>query len=143
MEANNIPAFQTEDYMPPANELKSRVDFIYEEGLSEKDQTSFWKQVGKRRNGQLESFLGKRKAMEQAVAAIVSPNDPQESKLRKIYDRVQQIRNTSYEVEKTEQEEKRAKEKPVENVEELWKRGYGNGVQLTWLFLGIGASCGF
>ena len=34
MEASNIPAFQTEDYMPPANELKSRVDFIYEEGIS-------------------------------------------------------------------------------------------------------------
>ena len=28
MEASNIPAFQTEDYMPPPNELKSRVDFI-------------------------------------------------------------------------------------------------------------------
>jgi hypothetical protein len=27
MEANNIPAFQTEDHMPPADELKSRVDF--------------------------------------------------------------------------------------------------------------------
>ena len=35
MEANNIPAFQTEDYMPPPNELKSRVDFIYEEGFAD------------------------------------------------------------------------------------------------------------
>ena len=73
MEASNIPAFQTEDYMPPANELKSRVDFIYEEGFAEKDQASFWKHFGKKRNGQLESFVGKRKAMEQAVAQIVSP----------------------------------------------------------------------
>src|SRR5712692_7808119 len=29
LEASDIPAFQTEDFMPPANELKSRVDFIY------------------------------------------------------------------------------------------------------------------
>jgi hypothetical protein len=29
MEASNIPAFQTEDYMPPPDELRSRVDFIY------------------------------------------------------------------------------------------------------------------
>ena len=143
MEANNIPAFQTEDYMPPADELMSRVDFIYEEGFPEKDQTSYWKKVGKKRNGELESFVGKRKAMEQAVAQIVSPNDSQEVKLRKIYDRVQQIRNTSYELEKTEQEEKRAKEKPPENVEELWKQGYGNGVQLTWLFLGLARAAGF
>src|SRR4029077_17248977 len=29
MEADNIPAFQTEEYMPPENELKFRVNFIY------------------------------------------------------------------------------------------------------------------
>jgi len=143
MEANNIPAFQTEDYMPPQDELKSRVDFIYEEGFAAKDQDSFWKQVGRTRNGQLESFIGKRKAMEQAVAQIVSPNDTQDVKLRKIYDRVQQIRNKSYEVQKTAQEQKRAKEKPAENVEEVWKRGYGDSVQLAWLFLGLVRAAGF
>jgi len=143
MEANNIPAFQTEDYMPPQDELKSRVDFIYEEGFAAKDQDSFWKQVGRTRNGQLESFIGKRKAMEQAVAQIVSPNDSQDVKLRKIYDRVQQIRNQSYEVQKTAQEQKRAKEKPAENVEEVWKRGYGDSVQLAWLFLGLARAAGF
>ena len=143
MEADNIPAFQTEDFMPPANELKSRVDFIYEEGFGEKDQASFWKHFGKKRNGQLEGFIGKRKAMEEAVAQIVSPSDSQDVKLRKIYDRVQQIRNKSYEVQKTEQEAKREKEKPAENVEEIWKRGYGNGVQLTWLFLGLARAAGF
>ena len=143
MEATNIPAFQTEDYMPPPEELKSRVDFIYEEGFAGKDQDSFWKNVGKTRNGQLESFIGKRKAMEQAVAQIVSPNDSQDMKLRKIYDRVQQIRNKSYEVQKTEQEQKRAKEKPAENVEEVWKRGYGDGEQLAWLFLGLARAAGF
>lgn len=143
MEAHDIPAFQTEDYMPPPNELRSRVDFIYEEGFAEKDQDTFWKKYGKRRNGELESFIGKRKAMEQAVAQIVSPNDSQDVKLRKIYDRVQQIRNTSFEPRKTEQEQKREKEKPVENVEEIWKRGYGDGFHLTWLFLGLARAAGF
>jgi len=143
MEASDIPAFQTEDHMPPANELKSRVSFIYEEGLSPKNQVDFWKQVGKKRNDELESFIGKRKAMEQAVAEITSPNDPQDVKLRKIYDRVQQIRNKSYELRKTEQELKRDREKPIENVEEIWKRGYGSGVQLTWLFLGLARAAGF
>ena len=31
LEASNIPAFQTEDFMPPENEMKSRVDFTYSE----------------------------------------------------------------------------------------------------------------
>lgn len=145
MEANNIPAFQTEDYMPPATELMAHVDFIYEEGLGGTDQAGYWKQYGKNKNGQMESFVGKRKAMEEAVSQIVAPNDPPELKLRKIYDRVQRFRNTSYEVQKTEQEQKRAREKPVENVnvQDIWKRGYGNGTQLTWLFLGLVRAAGF
>ena len=143
MEAKNIAAFQTEDYMPPANELKSRVDFIYSNDLPERDQEKFWKKVGKNRNDRLEGFIGKHKAMEEAVAQIVAPNDPQEVKLRKIYDRVQQIRNTTYELRKTAQEEKREKEKVAENVEDVWKRGYGNGVQLTWLYLALARAAGF
>ncbi len=84
MEAANIRAFETEDYMPPPDELKSRVDFIYEEGFN-KDATSYWRDLGKKRNGQLEEFVGKRKAMDQALTQIISPSDPQDVKLRKHY----------------------------------------------------------
>jgi Domain of Unknown Function with PDB structure (DUF3857) len=141
--SSDIPAFQTEDYMPPENELKSRVDFIYSDDLIERDVDKYWKNLGKKRNEQLESFIGKRKAMEQAVATIVSPNDSPEVKLQKIYARVQQIRNTSYEVAKTEQEQKRSKEKEPDNVETIWKKQYAEGWQLTWLFLGLARAAGF
>jgi hypothetical protein len=143
LEASNIPAFQTEDFMPPENELKSRVDFFYSEDHPESDPAVFWRNIGKRLNGQLENFIGKRKAMEQAVAQIVAPGDSPEVKLRKIYSRVQQLRNTSFEVRKTEQEQKREKEKDAANVEDIWKRGYGNGVQLTWLYLALVRAAGF
>jgi len=143
MEANNIPAFPAEDFMPPENELKSRVDFIYADDTEERDPEKYWRHVGKGHNDSLESFVGKRKAMESAVAQITSSSDAPEVKLRKIYDRVQAIRNTSYEVQKTEQETKRAKEKSLDNVEELWKRGYGNGRDLTWLFLALSRAAGF
>lgn len=129
--------------MPPENELKARVDFVYDRELPEKDADKFWQRIGKKRNGALEGFVGKRKAMEEAVSQIVSPNDTPEVKLRKIYDRVQQIRNTSYEIRKTEQEEKRDKEKAIANVEDIWKRGYGDGVQLTWMFLALARAAGF
>lgn len=145
IEASNIPAFEEEDHMPPPDELKARVDFYWEDALQDKDAASYWKRIGKKWNGDLESIVGKRGAMERAVAEIVSPNDPPEAKLRKIYDRVQQLRNTSYEIQKTEQEQKRAKLKEVDNanVEEIWKRGYGNGIQLTWLYLGLVRAAGF
>jgi hypothetical protein len=119
------------------------VDFVYEQGITESEPEKFWKQVGRDRNAQLESFIGKRKAMEEAATQIISPNDSQEVKLRKIYDRVQQIRNTSYELRKTEQEEKREKEKVAENAEDVWKQGYGNKLQLTWLFVGLARAAGF
>ena len=143
LEAHDIPSFQTEDYMPPENELKSRVDFIYSEDAFEKDQDKFWKKLGKKRNDALESFIGKRKAMEDAVSQIVSPGDSPDVKLRKIYARVQQIRNTTYEREKTEQEQKRDKEKIPENVETIWKKQYANGRDLTWLFLALARAAGF
>jgi transglutaminase-like putative cysteine protease len=142
MEASNIASFQAEDYMPPEQEMKARVDFIYDNEGADLNPDKYWKDVAKSRNGYLEDFIGKRKAMDQAVAQIVSPSDPPETKLRKIYARVQQLRNTSYEAERSQQEEKRAKEKPPQNVEELWKRGYGNATQLTWLFLALVRAAG-
>jgi len=143
MEADNIPAFQTEDYMPPENELKLRVNFIYQEGSLELDPEKYWTNFGKKQNGYVEEFINKRKAMEQAVAQIVSPGDQPSVKLQKIYARTQQIRNLSYEVNKTEQQEKREKLKAVSNVEELWKNQYGSGWGITWLFLGLARAAGF
>lgn len=87
--------------------------------------------------------MNKKKAMEEAVASIVAPTDPPEVKLRKIYTRMQQLKNTSYEVEKTAQEQKRAQEKNGGNAEDVWKRGYGNGDQITLLFLGLARAAGF
>lgn len=143
MQASDIPAFHAEDYMPPENELKSRVDFIYSRDFLEQDPDKYWKKLGKKRNDQLESFIGKRKAMEEAVATIVSPGDTPEVKLQKIYARVQQIRNTTYEVQKTAEEQKRIKEKTPENVEDIWKKQYSNGRDLTWLFLALARAAGF
>jgi hypothetical protein len=143
LEARNIAAFPTEDFMPPVRELKSRVDFTYSERDLEPNPEKFWKDKGKRWNSGLEDFVGKKKAMQEAVGQIVAANDSPEAKLQKLYARVQQLRNTSYEVEKSEQEQKREKLKEINNVEDLWKRGYGNGQQLTWLFLGLARAAGF
>jgi Domain of Unknown Function with PDB structure (DUF3857) len=143
MEAHDIPPFQTEEFMPPPNELKARVDFSYEMGRQENDPDEFWKLVGKTRNDQLENFVRTQKTILEAAAQIVAPNDAPEVKLRKIYDRVQQIRNTSFELHKTQQEEKREKEKIDLNVGDVWKRGYGNTWQLDWLFLALVRAAGF
>lgn len=143
LEVQNVAAFQDEDYMPPQDEVKARVDFIYTDN-DETNPEKFWKKEGKRLNGRVEDFVNKRKAMEQAVAEIVAASDSPEAKLRKIYARVQQVRNLAYERSKTAQEQKREKLKDINNIEDIWKRGYANdGEDLTWLFLGLARAAGF
>src|SRR5258708_12428789 len=106
--------------MPSENEVKFRVDFTYHEGDVEKEPEKFWKKYGKELNDRAEGFMGKRKAMEQAVAQIVSANDAPEIKLQKIYARVQQAHNTSFDLEKTEQEHKRHKLNATGNFKAMW-----------------------
>ena len=143
LEAHDIPAFQEEDFMPPPEELKSRVNFVYANDTSEKDPEKFWKREGKKHYELVENYVNKKKAMEQAAAQIVSPADPPETKLQKIYARVQQLRNTSFEEQKTEKELKREKQKENNNVEDVWKNQSGEGAELTWLFLGLVRGAGF
>jgi len=142
LEISNIDPFRSEDFMPPENELKARVDFLYSR-RDEKDSIKFWKAEGKLLNESVENFVGKRKAMEQAVAGIAAASDSPEVKLQKIYMRVLQVHNTTLQVDKTEQEQKRAKEKENNNVEDVWKHGYGNGRQINWLFLAMARAAGF
>lgn len=143
LQADNIPAFEIEDFMPPADDLKFHVDFIYEVMKPENDPELYWKHVGEVRERELENFVGNHKAIEQGMADTIGSNDTPEAKLRKIYDRVQQIRNTSYEQSRTTQEQKRENEKPDENVEDVLKRGYGKTWQIDWLFLAMVRAAGF
>ncbi len=142
MEASNIPAFQIEDYMPPANELKFRVLFEYSESMSENDPAKFWKEHGKKFNSQVESFLGKKKDLEQAAAQMVSAGDTPEVKAQKIYARVQQLKNTSFAVEKTNQEQKREQAKAIKTAADLLHAGGGDGSEITWLYLGLVRAAG-
>lgn len=139
----DVPAFQEEDYMPPENELKYRVLFIYSQDIPETDPTKYWRNFGKKQNSRLESFIGQHKDLEAAVSQIVSPADSPDAKLRKIYARVQQLRNLSYETRKSEQEQKRDKQKKNENAADILKNGYGSGSDLTWLFVGLARAAGF
>ena len=143
MTAQNIPAFVTEDFMPPPDELKFRVSFVYHDEPIETDMNKFWRNYGKKRHGQVEGFIDKRKAMEDAVSSIISRDDAPEVKLKKIYERVQSIKNLSYLPAKSVEERKHENMKDNSNVEDVWKRQYAYGWDLTWLFVGLARAAGF
>jgi hypothetical protein len=142
MEVHDVPAFVTEEYMPPAADLMSRVDFIYSnEGHPETDQAAFWKKFGVNTFKITHNFIDERSAMERALSQIVAPGDPPEAKLRKIYARVQRVRNLSYLPRQTQQERERQEPAP-RNVAEIWQRDAGYEAGINWLFLALARVAG-
>ncbi len=145
LESRDVPAFVTEEYMPPEDELKFRVDFIYisdSDPRPEKDPEVYWKKYGKKTYRAVDDFVDRRRAMAEAVAQIVDSGDSPEVKLHKIYERTLQMRNLSFERQKTQQEADRENLKTAKNAEDLWKLGYGDGNQITWLFLALVRAAG-
>jgi hypothetical protein len=143
LELENIPAFDDERFAPPEKELKPRLDFFYrDEGLPMVGD-EFWKDVQKKEYNAAESFIGRRGGIASAANSLVAPGDTAEQKLRKLYAKVQSLRNTAYEREKTEQEEKRDKSKTNKNSEDVLNRGYGDISDMTGLFVAFARAAGF
>jgi len=142
LETHNVPAVVTEEHMPPEDEVRMRVDFIYDASRTARnDPVAFWKAYDKRTDETVERFCDRRRAMSQAVAQITSAGDPPETRVRKLYARVQQIHNLSY-ASDSEREARHEDAASITSVEEVWNRGYGNGQQITWLFLALVRAAG-
>lgn len=142
LESNNIPAFVTEEYMPPENEMRYRVDFIYEgKSLSHKDPATYWKQASKVMYDEVHHFIDQSSTMRAAVAQTVSASDTPEQKLRKLYARASQIINTDFETD-AEREAKDQKPESIHDVADVWKKGYGTADQITWLYLALVQAAG-
>ncbi len=95
LEVNYVPAFQKEEYSPPDENMKIRSDMFYMLGMYG-DTKFYWLSVARREAGYYDQFIGKPKDVRKEIERLVSPGDSDETKLQKIYTRVQQIRSLSY-----------------------------------------------
>ncbi len=146
MDVQNVPALQEEALMPPEGAIAATVEFYYEEPdePSELDPTDkFWNHSAKKWNGDLEHFIDKKHALEAEAANIGGAGDAPEARLRKIYARVLQLRNLSMEDYRSQKENKAENLKPPSNAEEALKRGYADGRQINYLFVGLARAAGF
>lgn len=142
LEVENMAAFESEGYMPPEEDLKPQMRFFYV-GTGSSTPDKFWQDVGRKWNGEVEHFIGNRKEISQAaVQAIGNESDP-EQKLRKLYARAQQLRNLSYERERTELELKKENLKPNQNAGDVLARGTGDREDITRLFVALARAAGF
>jgi hypothetical protein len=138
LETRDVPAFVSEEYMPPEDVMKYRVEFIYEgEGSDQKEEAAYWKAFGKRSNNVVQRFIKPNRALEQEVARIVQPGDSIEIKARKLYARAQQVRNLSFERQATEQEAQREKLADIFDAEDVLKHGHAHADEVTWFYYSL------
>jgi hypothetical protein len=142
LDLTDIPAFVDEAYIPPESELKPHVELFYTlQTVEEPDK--FWKRIGKEYYEETEKFVGNRGYIRDLIGTLVAPSDPPESKLRKLYARAQQVTDTSYEHDKSEEAVKRENRKDNNNVEDVLRHGYGNSLQINLAFLALARAAGF
>ena len=83
LELKDIPAFEPEDFEPPDDLLKMRVNFYYGTDKMGKPQ-EFWKNEGKYWNKAVDKYAGHSGAVATAVGHTVGPTDTADQKARKI-----------------------------------------------------------
>ena len=145
LEVHDLPGIEAEPYMPPERALKGRVEFFYPDRNAPEHETvqQYWDRIGKSWSEVVDNYLNKKGALQTEVARVVSPDDPPETKLKKLYARAQEIRDLSFEESKTAKEAKHENLKPNDNVEDVIKRGYGNSRQINYLLIGLLRAAGF
>ena len=141
IEFDDVAPFVQEPYAPPTSEITPRIE-LFNNMFGFSDPELYWNNFAARMTAMMEEYIGKRKAIDEAAASMVSASDAPMVKLRKIRDRIQAIRNTSWEQSKTEQEEKRDKLKDNNNIEDVWKHQYGTHLQIAALYVGLARAAG-
>jgi Transglutaminase-like superfamily/Domain of Unknown Function with PDB structure (DUF3857) len=142
MEIQNVPKFDSEEYMPPKDDYRPVVLFYYG-GREMATPEKFWDEWQKLISEYVEKFIGNsREVREAALQAMGNETDPQK-KLRKLYERAQQIRNLSYERERSREEEKSEHIKRNISAQEVLQHGQGTSWDVNALFTALARAAGF
>ena len=141
LELTNVPPFESEAFMPPENNFKPTVIF-FTGRVGKVDVDKEWLDIGQRYYDEYERYMaGDRGVKEAALKAIGSETEPG-MKLRKIYERVQQLRNLSFERFRTPEERKAEHIQRNNNAGDVLAHGYGTFRDLTLLFVAMARSAG-
>ena len=145
MDVHDIAGLTDEEYMPPEATLEATVEFFYRSQDEPADDTpvKYWNRIGKKWSDQLDQFVNRKGALQSDLAQTISASDTPEVKLRKIYARVQKIRNLSQEDYKSDKEKKQEKLKDNANVEDVLKHNYAFGRDLNFTFVGLARAAAF
>jgi hypothetical protein len=139
LDLSDIPPVPDEDWMPPLNTLKERVEFYYTYAQSGQD---FWQSEGKRWSKQVEEFTKPTGPLKKVAADMVAPGDSDEQKAAKIYAAVMKLENTDFTRKKSEAERKKDKLKAIHNAEDVWKQQSGSSDDIALLYVALARAAG-
>jgi hypothetical protein len=142
LEAENVPPFQREGLMPPEEDYKPQIRFFYG-GVEIENAEKFWKEAGRQWNEENERFIGRHREIAGEASRVLGGETVPARQLRLLYARAQEIRNLSYERERTGQEEKKENLKPNQSVLEVLAHGYGDRDDIGRFFVALARAAGF
>jgi hypothetical protein len=142
LELSNVPAFHPEDQMPPEENYKAAVRFFYstKSTLPTKD---FWTEQARHWSFSINNFIGNSRDIDHESILTIGDASTEQDKLRRLYARAQQIRNLSYERERTQAEDKKEHIKENNSAADVLKHGYGTDFDINALFVAMARAAGF
>jgi hypothetical protein len=142
MDIENVPAFDPEDQMPPESAYRLNIKFFYTSPYTG-SPSAYWFETGQWWSRGIDYFIGDHKEIREAAQEAVGGEKNSEKKLQRLYARAQQIRNLTYERERTSREQKQEQLKEPKNVVDILKHGYGDRSDITIFFVAMAKSLGF
>src|SRR5437762_5189682 len=141
LELRNPPPFEKEPFAPPEVRTKAILIFFYR--MSNTTTTDYWTNAAGFESHVFEDFMKETPEIVNEARQITGGAANDEEKLRRIYARVQKIRNLSYEREKSDEEVKRERLKENKSAGDVLRNGYASGNQLDQLFIALARAAGF
>jgi hypothetical protein len=139
IDLTDVPPVPDDDWMPPLNTIRERVEFYYTYAHSGdqfwQNECTFWSKA-------MESFANPSGKLKSAAAGMILPGDTDEQKARKIYAVVTKLENTMFTREKSKQELKKEKLKEIRKAEDVWKDQSGTPNQIALLYVALARAAG-
>jgi len=138
LQLENIPPFEDEPYSPPTATIKPELQFWYTR--DELDADAFWNSQAHEWADVIEPFIGDSREVREAAAAAIAGATTPDDKLRKLYARVQQVRNLSYEPEKTDSESRKFRDN--RSAQDVLRNAYGDLRDINRLLVAMARASG-
>lgn len=135
----DIPPVPDDDWMPPLNTLRWRVEFYYTYAHTADE---FWDTEAKFWAQDTENFIKVTGAIKKAAASMVAPGESDEQKARKIYAAVMKLDNTDFSRVKSKAERKKEKLKEIHSVEDVWRDQSASGSSIALLYVALARAAG-